>query len=152
MPGRNSVQKWDLLRTQQNIHTTGEFPRDNNKLDKFVKLWVLQGSVGRHTDLTCFHENTDRIAGSFISCLHVGQPTAPFQTSGDHPIPHPLFYCFFPVLWDTAAWFRVGKEQLLHHSLQRQSLISVIPFSHKNNAGWNSQNSAMQKHKVNKWF
>lgn len=29
VPGRNSIQKWDLLRARQNIHTTGEFPRDN---------------------------------------------------------------------------------------------------------------------------
>lgn len=43
--GRNSVQKQDLLGTWQNIHATGDFPRDNsvNSIPCHA-LGVLQGS------------------------------------------------------------------------------------------------------------
>lgn len=30
---------------------------------------AVEGSVGRHADLTCFRENSDGIAGSFTYCL-----------------------------------------------------------------------------------
>lgn len=93
-----------------------------------------------------------RVAGSFITSLHVGDLLLPSRHLGDHPIPHHLVYCFFPILWillHVSLWERSNFYIIVY---QRQSLISMMPFIHKINAGRNSQNSAMQKHKANKWF